>query len=69
LRILLGMFAFLVFLTTGLISCGGGGSGGGGGGGGTGPTNPGTTPGAYVISVTGTQGAVTATTNVTLTVQ
>ena len=66
LRTLLGMFAFLTFLTTGLISCGGG---GGGGGGGTGPTNPGTTPGAYVISVTGTQGAVTATTNVTLTVQ
>jgi hypothetical protein len=66
LRTLLGMFAFLTFLTTGLISCGGG---GGGGGGGTGPTNPGTTPGAYVISVTGTQGAITATTNVTLTVQ
>jgi hypothetical protein len=67
LRTLLGMFAFLLFLTTGLISCGGG--GGGGGGGGTGPTNPGTTAGAYVITVTGTQGAITASTTVNLTVQ
>jgi hypothetical protein len=64
------MFAFLMFLTTGLISCGGGGSGGGGGGGGgTGPTNPGTTPGTYVITVTGTQGSVTASVYVNLIVQ
>jgi hypothetical protein len=69
-RALLGMLAFLMFLAGGVISCGGGGSGGGGGGGGgTGPTNPGTTPGAYLITVTGTQGAITSSTNVNLTVQ
>jgi Chitobiase/beta-hexosaminidase C-terminal domain/FG-GAP-like repeat len=48
----------LVFVSTGLIACGGGtnGSGGGGGGGG----NTGTTPGAYTITVTGTSGPVSA---------
>lgn len=40
-----------------LADCGGGGSGGsGGGGGGTPPPNPGTPPGAYTITVTGTGG-------------
>ena len=48
----------LVFVSTGLIACGGGtnGSGGGGGGGG----NTGTTPGAYTITVTGISGSVSA---------
>jgi hypothetical protein len=67
-RTLLGMLLFMAFAIGGVISCGGGGSGGGGGGGG-GNTNPGTTPGAYVITVTGTQGTVTASTTVNLTVQ
>lgn len=72
-RTLLGVFAFLMLFTGGLISCGGAGSGGsgggGGGGGGTTPPNPGTTAGAYVITVTGTQGSITASTLVSLTVQ
>jgi hypothetical protein len=58
----------LVFVSTGLIACGGGtnGSGGGGGGGG----NIGTTPGAYTITVTGTSGSVSANVGtVALTVQ
>jgi trimeric autotransporter adhesin len=32
------------------------------------PANPGTTPGAYTITVTGSSGAITATTAVTVTV-
>jgi len=58
----------LLFVSTGLIACGGGsmGSAGGGGGGG----NTGTTPGAYTITVTGTSGSVSATVGaVALTVQ
>jgi hypothetical protein len=66
-RTLLGMLLFIAFAIGGIISCGGG--GGGGGGGTTPPPNPGTTPGAYVITITGTQGAITATTTVNLTVQ
>jgi len=58
----------LLFISTGLVACGGGttGSGAGGGGGG----NTGTTPGAYAITVTGTSGSVSATIGaVALTVQ
>jgi hypothetical protein len=66
-RTLLGMLLFTAFAFGGIISCGGGGSGGGGGT--TPPPNPGTTPGAYVITVTGTQGTLTASTTVNLTVQ
>jgi hypothetical protein len=47
------------------IGCG---SGGGGGGGGGGTTVPGTTAGAYVLTVTGTSGSLTETTTVNLTV-
>jgi trimeric autotransporter adhesin len=32
------------------------------------PADPGTTPGAYTVSVTGSSGAITATTTVTVTV-
>ncbi|MGA9511698.1 MAG: FG-GAP-like repeat-containing protein [Candidatus Sulfotelmatobacter sp.] len=57
----------LLFVSTGLIACGGGGSGGGGGGGGG---STGTTPGAYTITVTGKSGSVSATVGaVALTVQ
>jgi hypothetical protein len=48
-----------LFMSTGLVACGGGGIGSGGGGGGRG--NTGTTPGAYTITVTGTSGALSAT--------
>jgi hypothetical protein len=66
LRALLGMIFLLAFMTSAVVSCGGGGgkSGGGGGGGG----NPGTTVGAYTITVTGTAGSITKTTVVNLTV-
>jgi trimeric autotransporter adhesin len=51
----------ILFVSTGLIACGGGGSGGG---------NTGTTAGAYTITVTGTSGSVNATVGaVALTVQ
>jgi hypothetical protein len=58
----------LLFVSTGLIACGGGGSGSGGGGSRGG--NTGTTPGAYTITVTGRLGSVSATVGtVALTVQ
>ena len=63
---MLGLLVFLIFLSGGVLSCGGGGSGGGGGGGGG---NPGTTAGAYMVTVTGTSGTMTATGTVSLTVQ
>jgi sugar lactone lactonase YvrE len=65
-RTILGMLVFLVFLTGGVLSCGGG-SGGIGGGGGT--SISGTTSGAYTLTVTGTSGSTTSTGTVTLTVQ
>jgi len=59
------LIGLLLLFSTGLIACGGGSSGGGGGGG-----NPGTTPGAYTITVTGKSGSVSATVGtVALTVQ
>ncbi len=55
----------LLFVSTGLIACGGGSGGSGSGGG-----NTGTTPGAYTITVTGKSGSVSATVgSVALTVQ
>jgi hypothetical protein len=61
----------LLFLSAGLIACGGGGSGSGGSSGSkTGITNPGTTAGAYTITVTGTSGSLSTTVGaVALTVQ
>jgi peptidoglycan/LPS O-acetylase OafA/YrhL len=62
-RLALAMLALLVALLGGLAACGGGL---------VSPPctpTPGTTPGAYTITVTGTSGATTATGTVTLTVQ
>jgi uncharacterized repeat protein (TIGR03803 family) len=61
-RMRLGALVLLVILAVGLLACGSSGSGGGTG-------NPGTTPGAYTITVTGTSGSTTAKGTVTLTVQ
>ena len=65
----LGPLLFLVILflaisPSGLLSCGGG-----TGVSSSGNSSPGTTPGAYVVTVTGTSGSITATGTVTLTVQ
>jgi hypothetical protein len=56
-----GMLALLITLTGGVLACGGGVSGG--------SSNPGTTAGAYTITVNGTSGTTTATNTVTLNVQ
>lgn len=64
-KTLLGMLVFIALLGGGMLSCGGG--GGSGGGGGTG--NPGTTPGTYRATVTGTSGSTTAQCTVTIQVQ
>jgi peptidoglycan/LPS O-acetylase OafA/YrhL len=61
-RLALAMLALLVTLMGGWLACGGTSS----------PPctpTPGTTPGSYTITVTGTSGATTATGPVTLTVQ
>jgi N-acetylneuraminic acid mutarotase len=59
---ILAMLVLLFAVVGGALGCGGGGNGGGGG-------NPGTTPGTYVITVTGTSGPITQTGTVSLTVQ
>jgi sugar lactone lactonase YvrE len=64
-RSLLGMLLLLVALSSGVLACGGGGSKVVC----TGTTSPGTTAGAYTITVTGTAGALTETGTVNLTVQ
>jgi hypothetical protein len=53
-------FLLLAFLACGVVSCGGNSAGGNG--------NPGTTPGSYTVTVTGSSGASTQTTTVNLTV-
>jgi hypothetical protein len=58
-RTRLGLLVFLAILGGGLLACGGGG----------GISNPGTTPGTYTVTVTGTSGSTTATGAVSLTVQ
>jgi hypothetical protein len=62
-RAMLGMLALLSTLAGGLLACGGGGGGGGG------TSNPGTTPGTYTVTVTGTSGTTIATGTVILNVQ
>jgi hypothetical protein len=61
-RTALAMLALLVTLMGGWLACGGSGSTCNG-------NTPGTTPGTYTITVTGTSGSTTATGPVTLTVQ
>ncbi|MGB7986427.1 MAG: hypothetical protein WCF54_14770, partial [Terracidiphilus sp.] len=60
-RRMLGLLALAVFCVGGVLSCGG--SGGGGG-----SSNPGTTPGAYTVTVTGSTSSVTESTTLTVTV-
>jgi hypothetical protein len=70
-RTILGVLLFATIIGMG-IGCGGGGGNSGGGGGGGGTTTPGTTAGAYVITVTGTDaatGKLTESTTVNVTVQ
>jgi trimeric autotransporter adhesin len=62
-RSVFGMFILLACMSSLLVSCGGG-----SGGGGSTPSNPGTTAGAYTVTITGTSGATTKTTTVALTV-
>jgi len=52
-------------ILAGALGCGGHSQSGGGGGGG----NPGTTPGTYTITVTGTAGSLTEQATLTLSVQ
>lgn len=59
----LGMLVLLFCVVGGAPGCGGSSNGGGGGG------NPGTTPGTYTITVTGTSGNITQRGTVSLTVQ
>ncbi|HEV2133221.1 MAG TPA: protease pro-enzyme activation domain-containing protein [Terracidiphilus sp.] len=61
---MVGLLVFFISIA-GMACGGGGGSTGGGGGGG----NPGTTPGTYTVTVTGTSGSLNHTTTVSLTVQ
>jgi len=66
---MLGMLLLLVTLAGGVLACGGGGGSGSNGGGGGGTTNPGTTAGTYTVTVSGTSGAASVTSTVTLIVQ
>jgi Bacterial Ig-like domain (group 3)/Beta-propeller repeat len=63
-RTLSGVLVFLILVTGGLLASGCG----GGGGQNCGPITPGTTPGTYTITVTGTSGATKDTGTVILTV-
>jgi hypothetical protein len=62
-RVALAMLALLIALAVGWLACGGGSIKN------CGPLIPGTWPGTYTITVTGTSGATTATGTVALTVQ
>jgi len=65
---ILGSLMLLIALVSGVLACSGGAgtnTGGGGGGGG----NPGTTSGAYTITITGTAGSTIASNTITVTVQ
>ena len=65
LRSFFAMILLLIALSAGVAACGGG-----GGNSSTPPqVIPGTTPGTYTITVTGTSGSTSSTSNVTLTVQ
>ena len=62
-RSVFGMLILMACMSGLLVGCGGG-----GGGGGSTPSNPGTTAGAYSVTITGTSGSTTKTTTVALTV-
>ena len=62
---ILGMVVLLFSIAGGALGCGGSGNGGAGGGGG----NPGTTPGTYLVTVTGTSGTITQTGTLSLIVR
>jgi hypothetical protein len=66
LRKMLGILVLFAFSVFGIVSCGGGGGGGTNNGGGGGNSNPGTTAGTYTLTVTGTSGASTEVTAVTV---
>lgn len=61
----LGVLVCLAILSMGVFGCGGGKSSGGGGG----ASMPGTTPGTYTVTLTGSSGTLTANGTITLTVQ
>ncbi len=61
-----GLSCCLLILTVGLLSCGGNSTSGGGT---SGTGNSGTTPGTYVVTVSGVSGSTMATGTVTVTVQ
>jgi hypothetical protein len=63
-RTRLGILIFLMIFICSFMACGGSGSTEGGG-----SSNPGTTPGAYTVTVTGTAGSTVATSTVALIVQ
>jgi sugar lactone lactonase YvrE len=63
------LILFALCLTALGAGCSGSAAGGGGGGGASPPPVPGTTPGAYSITVSGTSGSSTVSTTVALTVQ
>jgi N-acetylneuraminic acid mutarotase len=65
-RTMVGTLLLVFSVIGGALGCGGSGNGGGGTGGGG---NPGTSPGNYTITITGTAGGVTQTGTVSLTVQ
>jgi Bacterial Ig-like domain (group 3)/FG-GAP-like repeat/FG-GAP repeat len=62
-RSVFGMLILLACMSSLLVSCGGG-----SGGGGSTPSNPGTTAGAYTVTITGTSGSTAKSTTVALTV-
>jgi hypothetical protein len=59
-----GAIFLLLFITAGAVGCGGSSSGNGGGG-----RIIGTTPGLYIVTITGTSGTITQTGTISLTVQ
>jgi len=64
---MIGSIMLLIALAGGVLAWSGGGSSSSGGGGGA--TNPGTTSGAYTVTIVGTAGSTTASTTIVLTVQ
>jgi hypothetical protein len=69
-RVMLGMVLLLITFAGGPLACGGGSSGNNAGAGNTSTGGPGTTPGNYIVTITGTApGATTATCTIAVTIQ